>query len=70
MYVAAVEEGELVLRHRRHGTISMTPAWGDDFRGGQWFLNSVEFDRSDLGVVVGFRVTQGRSRNLRFVKRD
>ncbi len=70
MYTAAVEDSELVLRHRRHGTIKMTPAWGDDFRGGQWFLNSVEFDRDDSGTVVGFRVTQGRSRNLRFVKRN
>ncbi len=68
MYTAAVEDGELVLRHRRHGTIEMIPAWGDEFRGGQWFLNSVEFDRNDSGAVVGFRVTQGRSRNLQFVK--
>jgi CubicO group peptidase (beta-lactamase class C family) len=69
-YIAAVEEGELVLRHRRHGVIKMMPAWGDDFRGNQWFLQSVEFDRDSSGTVVGFRVTQGRSRNLQFVKRN
>jgi CubicO group peptidase (beta-lactamase class C family) len=68
-YVVAVEDGELVMHHRRHGTISLTPAWKDDFRGGEWFLNSVEFDRDESGNVIGFRVTQGRSRNLQFVKR-
>ncbi|KPJ89307.1 MAG: hypothetical protein AMS18_12555 [Gemmatimonas sp. SG8_17] len=69
-YVAAVEQEELVLRHRRHGVITLTPAWNEDFRGGQWFLQSVEFDRGDSGQVTGFRVTQSRSRNLRFVKRN
>ncbi len=68
-YVVAIEDDELVMRHRRHGTISLTPAWKDDFRGGEWFLNSVEFDRDEAGRVIGLRVTQGRSRNLRFVKR-
>ena len=67
-YVVAVEDDGLVMRHRRHGAISLTPAWKDDFRGGEWFLNSVAFDRDDAGQVVGLRVTQGRSRNLRFVK--
>jgi hypothetical protein len=69
-YAVAIEEGELQLRHRRHGAVSLTPAWRDDFRGAQWFLRSVEFDRSDSGQVTGFRVTQSRSRNLRFVKRN
>ena len=57
------------MRHRRHGSIPLTPAWMDDFRGDAWFLNAVEFDRDRLGEVTGLRVTQGRSRNLRFVKR-
>jgi hypothetical protein len=69
-YVVAVEEGALTVRHRRHGVIDLTPAWNDDFRGAQWFLRSVEFDRDDTGQVTGFRVTQGRSRNLWFVKRN
>jgi CubicO group peptidase (beta-lactamase class C family) len=69
-YEVLVEDGNLVMQHRRHGTISLTPAWRDDFRGGAWFLNAVEFDRNDDGQVFGLRITQGRSRNLRFVKRD
>lgn len=68
-YVVAVENDELVMRHRRHGTVSLTPAWNDDFRGAERFLRSVEFDRDDSGLVIGLRVTQDRSRNLRFVKR-
>jgi hypothetical protein len=68
-YEVAVEKNKLVMRHRRHGTISLLPAWKDDFRGGERFLRSVEFDRDETGLVIGLRVTQGRSRNLRFVKR-
>lgn len=67
-YTIALEEGRLVAMHRRHGTISLTYAHKDDFRGGIWFLNSLEFFRNERGDVVGFNVTQGRSRNQKFIK--
>lgn len=66
-YRVALEDGGPVMRHRRHGSIPLTHAWGDDFRGGQWFLQSVEFRRDESGGVVGLLVNGGeRNRNLWF----
>lgn len=63
-------DGALVMRHRRHGSIALTRAWQDDFSGSEWFTRSIEFERDDAGVVIGFVVNAGeRSRNIRFVKR-
>lgn len=67
-YTIVLEDGKLKLRHRRHGDIDLTPAWKDEFRGGAWFTQSVEFTRDEKGNVTGFLVSQQRSRNQRFVK--
>ena len=67
-YTIAVEDGKLVAKHRRYGTISLTYAYKDDFRG-PWFMRSVEFFRSDNGEVAGFNVTISRCRNQLFTKK-
>ncbi|NIM48801.1 MAG: serine hydrolase [Gemmatimonadales bacterium] len=67
-YTIAIEDGRLVARHRRHGTIELTPAFQGEFRGSEWFLRAAEFYRDDAGRVAGMLVTNGRSRNLRFVR--
>lgn len=67
-YSITLEDGKLVAKHRRHGTINLTYACKDDFRGGVWFMRSVEFYRNEAGEVAGFKVTQSRSRNQRFIK--
>ncbi len=67
-YTVVLENGELAAKHRSHGTIDLTYAYKDDFRGGEWFMRAVEFYRNEDGEVVGFKVTQGRSRNQRFIK--
>jgi CubicO group peptidase (beta-lactamase class C family) len=69
-YEIAVEGGNLVARHRRHGTIRLFSAWGEDFRSSAWFIRSLEFQRGRDGAVAGFLVNGGeRVRNLRFEKR-
>jgi hypothetical protein len=68
-YRLSVRDGVLVAHHRRHGDVDLTPVLRDEFRGSQWFIPSLEFDRGDRGEVTGFRITQGRSRNLRFEAR-
>jgi CubicO group peptidase (beta-lactamase class C family) len=68
-YRVEVVDGELVMRHRRHGTTTLAHAWGDDFAGSAGFLRSVEFQRDSAGTVVGLLVNAGeRNRNLRFVR--
>jgi hypothetical protein len=69
-YHVIVVDDDLVMMHRRHGAILLSHAWGDDFRGDQWFMRSVEFQRDPSGEVTGLLVNGGeRNRNLRFERR-
>jgi len=68
-YTVVEENGKLWAKHRRHGTIRLSPAWKDDFRASEWFMQSVKFTRDVEGKVNGFKVTAGRSRNQVFKKR-
>lgn len=67
LYKVGVEKGILELTNRNLGTISLLPAWKDDFRG-NWFASSVEFIRDEEGKGVEMMVTNYRSRNQRFVR--
>jgi CubicO group peptidase (beta-lactamase class C family) len=69
-YHVEVQNGNLVMRHRRHGSIPLTWVNGDDFRGETWFMRSVEFLRDGGGRVTGLSVTiDERSRDVRFSRR-
>lgn len=68
-YLVEVRDGALVMRHRRHGVITLTRRWGEDFGGSLWFLRSVAFTRDGRGRVNGLLVNADeRSRDVRFVK--
>ncbi len=67
-YDVIEKNGDLKLQHYRHGTLNLSNAWGDDFEGSRWFINSVEFYRDNKGKIEGFKVTQGRARNQVFEK--
>ncbi|MBN1272021.1 MAG: serine hydrolase [Candidatus Aminicenantes bacterium] len=68
-YTIALSDGKLMAKHRRHGTIGLTYAYKDDFRGGEWFMQALEFFRGQKGKVEGFMINQARNRNLRFQKK-
>jgi len=61
-----VKEGKLVLQPRKDGDIPLRPAGRDRFNGAN--LGSLQFERDSGGKVIGFKVTTGRVRNLRFEK--
>jgi CubicO group peptidase (beta-lactamase class C family) len=67
-YTLVVKEGQLIAQHRRHDDIKLTQIEGDRFRGAQWFFQRVQFTRDADKRVVGFRLTGGRVRNIRFDK--
>lgn len=67
-YVARDVGGRLVLVHRRHGEIGLTPTEEDTFRSDVWYVGSVEFDRDEAGAVTGMRASSGRVRDLSFEK--
>jgi CubicO group peptidase (beta-lactamase class C family) len=67
-YTIAIDGDHLVATHQRHDDIKLAYTGDDGFAGDEWFFGRVQFDR-DAGKVVGFRVTGGRVRNLRFERR-
>ncbi len=70
LYQVDVNDGKLVLRHRRHLPNTLTWLAGDDFAGGPGSMRSVEFRRDSTGRVIGFSVfIDERSRDVGFAKR-
>jgi len=68
-YDLDVKDGALIARHRRHGTIGLTPGGRDRFRGDRWFFSRLEFQRREDEAVTGFRLQGGRVKNLLFERR-
>jgi len=64
-YTAVVEDGALVLRHRRRDPVTLSHASGDRFNGAFPFLEVV-FERDGSGKVRGFRASNGRARDVFF----
>jgi len=62
-YTIAVEEGELVVRQRRMDDIRPTPGDEDTFTGGGLTFT---FERDRNGLVIGFYLSNGRTRDVRF----
>jgi len=69
MYTLIVEEGQLMARHMRHEPTTLTPEAADRFRGSQFYLGQVRFERDAEGEVIALRASNGRVRNLLFEKR-
>ncbi|MDE2653619.1 MAG: serine hydrolase [Gemmatimonadota bacterium] len=62
-YDLAVEEGELVMNQRRLGRVPLTPGDEDSFSGGGF---SFAFERDRNGEVIGFYLSNVRTRDVRF----
>jgi CubicO group peptidase (beta-lactamase class C family) len=68
-YTLNVRNGKLHVDHAKHGDFTCTPAAGDYFTGGQWFMSQLRFTRDSSGKVDGFYAGGGRVRGIRFVRR-
>jgi CubicO group peptidase (beta-lactamase class C family) len=68
MYEFILSDGKLVARHQRHPDIILTPTGPDRLSGDTWFFGPVEMIRDPSGVIAGCKVSNGRVRNLAFVK--
>ncbi len=62
-YTFTVEEGDLVMHQRRLGMAPLTPGEKDNFSGGGL---SFAFERDRNGEVIGFYLSNGRTRDVRF----
>ncbi len=67
-YEIVRKEGKLLARHQRHPNIHLRPIHEDEFSGDQWFMGQIRFVRDKLKAVTGFKVSNGRVRNLIFTK--
>jgi CubicO group peptidase (beta-lactamase class C family) len=66
-YTIAIEEDHLVLQQRRMEDRNLRPREEDDFAGGGL---EVSFERDRNGVVIGFYVSNTRTRGVRFERID
>ena len=66
----AVENGELTIRHRRFGPLTLTHRSGDAFGRPGFPISDVEFERDDAGRVTGLRAGNGRTRGVWFGRVD
>ena len=62
-YTFTVEEGDLVMHQRRLDMVTLTPGEKDSFSGGGM---SYAFERDRNGQVIGFYLSNVRTRDVRF----
>ena len=67
-YTLVVEEGKLLARHQRHPDVELEPIKADEFTGSAWFFGQANFIRDGNNHISGFKVSNGRVRNLLFEK--
>lgn len=66
-YDLSIEGGQLVIRHRRFGPVTLTHTSGDTFSG-TLPVSQVVFRRDAQGNVTGFDAGNGRARDIMFKK--
>jgi len=68
-YTITIEGNKLVARHRRHGEIQLNPTIKDELTGNQWWFQNVHFMRDEKELIIGFKLSSGRVRNLLFSRK-
>ena len=63
LHLLAVEGDELVMHQRRLGKVTLTSGEEDNFSGGSF---SFAFERDRNGEVIGFYLSNVRTRDVRF----
>jgi len=67
-YTFEIKDEKFVATHQRHSDIELNPVKEDQFSGNSSFFTQVVFTRDESGEVSGCKVTNGRVRNLNFIK--
>jgi len=68
VYSIKYENDRLVAYHVRMGNIILAKVKHNFFKADKGFLGTVEFMRNEIDEVEGFKITNGRVRNLCFAK--
>lgn len=69
IYNIALEDSSLVLKNYQMDDMGMNPGNIDEFSVG-FPLGSLEFQRNETGEIKGFTASNGRTRGVRFEKRE
>lgn len=67
-YNFIVVDDNLVAKHSRLSDFNLMPIKKNLFNGQVWFFGQIEFIRDENNSVSGFKVSNGRVRNLHFEK--
>ncbi|MEP2669298.1 MAG: serine hydrolase domain-containing protein [Cyclobacteriaceae bacterium] len=67
-YDLKIKDDRLIMEHMRIPDITLTPIMTNRFSGSTYFMGYVEFTRNGENQVTGFKVSNGRVRNLTFQK--
>lgn len=65
-YKLDIANDTLTAYHQRHDNIKFVPVKEDHFSADTWFMGRVIFTRNEQKEITGFKVSNGRVRNLVF----
>lgn len=70
LYTFSIEDGELIAKHERTGTVQFQQIGEDKFlsRGNAWFFREIQFKRDSNGKVIGLEVTNSNITAFPFKK--
>lgn len=66
-YTLALEDSALIVQHKRMADITLTPAKVDTFNA-NFPIAEVIFFRNEVGELTGLKVSNGRTRDVKFEK--
>jgi CubicO group peptidase (beta-lactamase class C family) len=68
-YEIVAKNDTLIVNHIRHEPVTMAPIRNDAFTTSAWFMSRIDFNRNEQSQITGLRVSSGRVKNVRFLKR-
>ena len=68
IYTMVVQDDKLLIQHRRHSDIVLTPTAEHQFTSERWWVNQVVFTQDATGDTTGFALSGGRVKHLQFEK--
>ena len=69
-YTLSLKGDTLIANHIRHEPVKIVATGPDTFSGDAWFMSKLDFTRNEKSEIVGFKVSSGRVRNVRFEKKQ
>jgi CubicO group peptidase (beta-lactamase class C family) len=68
IYDIKLQDTTLILTFWRNEDVVLTTEQNDYFTGNQWWVRKIKFSRNEKREIIGFKLTSGRVRTLKFQK--